>query len=97
MTERQYPRQAWVLMPSFKPKEITIVKRSFGYTSTYSGYDESDTGKDYRISDLFDSKGEAIAAGREKVKAMQADIDKRQATLNKRIAALDKAEKGGKC
>ena len=93
MKKRKYPRQAWVLQPSFKPKEITIVKRAYGYSSTYSGYDEADTGKTYHTVNLFDTKAAAIAAGREQIKKLQTDIARRQETVSKRIAALDKAEK----
>lgn len=91
MSKRKYPRQAWVLTPSFKPKEVTIEK---GYASWRgaSDWDIAEGGKQYHVDTLFDSKAAAIANGREQVIKTQADIDKRQLNLNKRIAALDKAE-----
>jgi hypothetical protein len=69
------------------------VKKAYGYSTTFSGFDEADSGKTYNVAELYNTPGEAIAAGREKVKALQADIAKRQETVNKRIVALDKAEK----
>ncbi len=93
MSKRQYPRQAWVLQPSFKPKEVTIVRP---YSSaSWDEWDVAEGGKSYHKDSLFPTMAEAIAYGREQVEKQRADIAKRQATLEKRIAALDKAEKGG--
>lgn len=87
MSEKTYPYQAWVLMPSFKPKEVELVARA------RLDWEESSTGKWYHHTELHPSKAEAIAAGWEKIRIQQADIDKRQAKLNKRIVELDKAER----
>lgn len=89
---REYPRQAWVLMPSFKPVEVTITK-PYGSWGNVSDWDVATSGKHYHYEVLYPSRTAAIAAGREKVKEVQADIDKRQLNLNKRIASLDKANK----
>lgn len=93
MGKRQYPREAWVLLPSFKPKAVTIIK-PYGAMSSLEGWDVADTGKHYHIDQLHASKGAAVAAGRAKIEVLTADIAKRQDTLSKRIAALDKAEGG---
>lgn len=91
MSKRQYPRQAWVLLPSFKPKEVTITK-PYGSMSSVEDWDMADSGKSYHKDSLFPSMAEAISHGRDQVEKLKADLAKRQDTLNKRIAALDKAE-----
>ena len=95
MRKRQYPRQAWVLLPSFKPKEVTIVKH---YANWGPGmdWDSSDSGKDYNVDKLFETKADAITAARDLIEKARADIAKRQEMMNKRIAALDQAEKESK-
>lgn len=95
MSARQYPRQAWVLLPSFKPKEVTIIEKAHPYSSMFSDWDKAEGGKTYHVDKLHPSITAAIADGREQVKKMAADIAKRQASMEKRIASLDKAEKGG--
>lgn len=84
-----YPFQAWVLMPSFKPKEVTIVKQ---YISSSPEYQESASSSLYHKDDLYPSKAIAIATGRELLVKQKATLDKRLETLNKKQAALDKAE-----
>ncbi|QJD98649.1 hypothetical protein HH212_00155 [Massilia forsythiae] len=92
MAERKYPRQAWVLMPSFKPAEVTL-KKPYGSFCGSEDWDLTEKGKPYHKDSLYLSKSAAIAAGREQVEQQRADIAKRQEKMNKRIAALDKAEK----
>jgi len=94
MSKRQYPRQAWVLLPSFKPKEVTIAQRSHPHSTMFEDWDLASDGKSYHFEKLHPSLAAAIASGREQVVKMQADIEKRRATMEKRIASLDKAEKG---
>lgn len=94
MTKRQYPRQAWVLQPSFKPKEVTVTK-PYSTWNKSEEWDVTEGGKSYHKDSLFPSMSVAITNGRDLVEKQRADIAKRQATLEKRIAALDKAEKGG--
>jgi len=96
MRKRQYPRQAWVLLPSFKPKEVTITQRSHPHSTMFEDWDLASDGKSYHFEKLHPSKGAAIAAGRELIEKARADIAKRQDTMNKRIVALDKAEKESK-
>ena len=91
MSKRKYPRQAWVLLPSFKPKEVTITKQ-YGSWSSAEDWDLADSGKSYHKDSLFPSMSAAVAHGRAQVEKQAADIAKRQATLEKRIAALNKAE-----
>lgn len=92
MTQRTYPRQAWVLQPSFRPKEVTLVRRAFAYSPTDYG-DTADTGKDYAPEDMFPTKADAIAEGKKRLDEQQAKLDKMQANLDKRRATLKKAEK----
>ena len=91
MSARQYPYQAWVLLPSFKPQEVTVTAPSHPHSTMFKDWDTTSKGKDYHVKNLFDSNAAAIADGREQIKKLQADIAKRQETVNKRIAALDKA------
>lgn len=87
----KFPYQAWVLQPSFKPKEVTIVRRSWLTDSHH----EEVSGKCHHLGQLHPSKAAAIQAGREQIEKQRVDLAKRQERLNKRIAALDKAEKEG--
>lgn len=95
MSARQYPRQAWVLLPSFKPKQVTVTSRSHPHSCMFADWDWADDGKSYHFEKLHPSLAAAIASGREQVTKMAADIAKRQATMERRITSLDKAEKGG--
>ena len=90
MTERTYPYQGWVLMPSFKPKEVTLTSR-YGYASQDYG-DLTDSSKLYALSDIFPDKASAIAAGWERLREQQVKLDKVQGNINKRSANLKKAE-----
>lgn len=92
MTDRTYPRQAWVLQPSFRPKEITLVRKYSSYSSTDYG-DESDTGKVYPPNAMFDTKADAIEAGHMRLNKQIATLDKQRIAIDKRAAALKKAEK----
>lgn len=92
MSDRKYPREAWVLQPSFKPKRVVITGRAHPNSSMFKEWEASESGKDYHANDLHESKLAAIAVGREKLQALEAEIAKRQETLSKRKAALDKAE-----
>lgn len=85
--KRVYPRQAWILMPSFKPKEVTVVKQYYN-----KDWDKLESGKLVNVVDLHATKAAAITAGREAVIKTQADIAKRQINLDKKVVALNKAE-----
>lgn len=91
MSERTYPRNAWVLAPSFKPVEVELIKP---YGSNYHDYgDLTAASKLYAPSEMHDSKALAIAAGWALVEKQQAKLDKMALTLGKKRAALTKASK----
>lgn len=93
MPERTYPYKAWTLQPSFKPVEVELVSQ-YGCWGSGCDWDKTEKGKCFNVErDLYPTKAAAIAVGRERVAAQQADLAKRQERLNKRIAALDKAER----
>lgn len=93
MANRNYPRQAWVLLPSFKPQEVTVTAPAHPNSTMFEDWECTSKGKDYHIDNLHPTLAAAIAHGRAQVEKLQADIAKRQATVNKRIAALEKAQK----
>lgn len=85
----QFPYNAWVLQPSFKPKEVTFTEKHwYGDRRHRSG-----TGKVYPVSEIYPTKQAAIAAGREQLEKQREDLLKRQERIDKRAAALDKAER----
>lgn len=86
---RIYPRQVWVLQPSMKPIEVTVVKGYSSWNRVDYG-DITEKGKIYPLSDIFPTKDAAIQAGRDACKKAQADIDKRIENLRKKLAQLDK-------
>lgn len=90
MTQQTCPYTAWVLQPSFKPKEATFTRHVTSMGEHYGS--EANTGKWYRSKEIFPTKEDAIFAGRLRIDQLQADIDKRITNLNKKKAALDKAE-----
>ena len=90
MSNRIYPRKAWVLQPSFKPKEVELIKpyRSFG------GADYGDLtaeSKLYAASEMFDTMRAAVDEGWRRIEKQQADLDKKAANLAKRKKALQAA------
>lgn len=83
---RTYPYKAWALTDSFNVKEVEL-------TESGSLYQErSSTGRLYETKDLYASKAEAIAAGREIIKKQRADQAYRLKMINTRAAALTRAE-----
>ncbi|MDX4957881.1 hypothetical protein [Delftia acidovorans] len=86
MSEVKFPYQGWVLTPSFKPVETTFTGCKYG-----RDWHDADGKKAYFIANIFRSKGDAIANGREILVKQQTDLDKKQANIEKRRAALDKA------
>jgi hypothetical protein len=89
---RIYPREAWVLLPSFKPKQVRVVKKYTSFGGTDYG-DVTESGRCYRLDELFDSKEAAITYGRAACDKQQADLDKRQQSIQKRREALRLASK----
>lgn len=90
MEKISYPYTAWVLAPSFKPKQVEILKRYSSY-SPESTWELSDSGKFYLRSDLSETKELAIASGWKRVEAMQLKLDKMEDSLRKKRAALNLA------
>lgn len=90
MNERTYPYTAWVLQPSFKPKEVELVKHYTSFGGTDYG-DETASKKVYRLDEIFASKADAIAEGWRRVEKQQSDLEKRQESLDKKKAALTKS------
>ena len=89
MSERTYPRAVWVLMPSFKPKEVEVVRK---YGSNYHDYgDLTAAGKLYAPFDMFPTKRAAIEAGWLRVDKQKADLDKRLCAIKKKRDQLQKA------
>lgn len=93
MNKRQYPRQAWVLQTSFKPKEVTIERPYKSWSGAADG-DLSSTGKWYSANDLFDTKDAAIAAGHLRLAAQEEKLAKQMAGITKKRAELGKAADG---
>ncbi|MES2942975.1 MAG: hypothetical protein V4772_08930 [Pseudomonadota bacterium] len=91
--KRVYPRKAWVLTPSFKPKEVELVRAYNAFGGTYYG-DITTTDKLCRLDELHESKDAAVADGWLKVAKMQADLKKRNESLSKKIKELEKAVQG---
>ncbi|UBB15469.1 hypothetical protein [Comamonas odontotermitis] len=79
-----FPYTGWVLMPSFKPVELTFVKDR-------GGWHRAERGKDYSIHDIFPDKHSAISAGHAALVEQQLAVNKKQANIQKRRAALEKA------
>lgn len=90
MDSINYPYQAWVLQPSFKPVEVTIASKYSSFGSVDYG-DVSDSGKLYHRSEICKSLEDAIALGRSKLEATRNRIAKLQASHDKKLAALNKA------
>lgn len=89
MSKVKFPYQGWVLMPSFAPKELTFVDTAW---ATGDWHVSKGSSKYYGVNEIYQNKAEAIAAGREKLIKLRADLEKRRTTIEKRQAALDKAE-----
>lgn len=91
MSTRTYPYDAWVLKPSFKPVKVTLVKPYVSFNGQDYG-DVVDSGMNYRLSELFPTIHEAIAAGRYRLFNEEAKAIDKLDSIKKRRAVLDKAE-----
>lgn len=83
--KRDYPFNAWVLGGTFIPKQIIFIGKGWD-----SDWHLSEGGKGYFHEDVFQSKDQAVAAGREKLAKQQARIKKQQDGIDKKRANLDK-------
>lgn len=90
MSERTYPYKAWVLQPSFKPKEVELVEHYGSWRGDDYG-DMTASKKIYRRDEIFASKAEAIEEGWRRVEKQEADLGKKQESLNKKKTELTKA------
>jgi hypothetical protein len=86
MPEINLPCKAWVLTPSYAPKEVELVERD----TSYSGYFTSATGTHYFTTDLYTSKAEAIESGWRKLDDQMNALRKREAAIIKKKATLTK-------
>lgn len=91
MTKREYPRTVWVLQPSMKPVQVEIVKPAKSWGRFDDG-DFSAKGKWYGLANMFETKADAIAAGRRGLSAQEVKLALMSEKVAKRRAALDKAE-----
>lgn len=87
---KSYPYQAWVLTPSFAPKEVTIVEPSFWSTH---GWVPTISGKHYHESEVFDSKELAIKGGWSRLEDQETAIQKKIDSINKKKSVLTKHSK----
>lgn len=88
--KREYPYTAWVLLPSFKPVQVTLVEKN---PYSFGDWDRTETGKAYYTKDLHTTKAEAITDGQRQIAKAESDLTKRRANLDKKIVALMKASK----
>lgn len=89
MARTNFPYRAFVLTPTFKIKQVTVVEEAW-----YRDYYQTDSGKSYYINYLYRSKPAALAAGRKTIEEQRARLAKSQAAIDKRAANLDAEEKG---
>ncbi len=83
---RKFPFTAWALGGTFIPKQVEITEPRWAS----GNWLQSSGTAVYHVSDLFETKGEAIARGREKIEQQEARIAKQQAGIAKKRANLDK-------
>lgn len=87
---RTFPYKAWVLTPSFKPKEVELVRAYKSFSNEDYG-DLTATTKLYARADIFGSKREAIEEGWRRVDKQKADLDKKLVNIMKKRRALQAA------
>lgn len=90
MNERTYPYTAWVLTPSFKPKEVTLVRHYMAFGGQDYG-DLTESGKMYGVTEMFPTKRAAVDEGWRRVGKQKADLDKKLIGIAKRRKALQEA------
>lgn len=88
-SKRTYPYTAWTLTPSFKPKQVTLVRN---YHSGFGGdWDQIEEGRLYSAADLFPTRDAAIDAGWTRIHEQEAKLAKMQDRINKKRENLAKA------
>ena len=91
MTQKTYPYTAWRLLPSFRPTQVAIK----GQYPNHPEWLLTDTGRILGVSEVFDTRADAIAAGRAKLEAMSDKYRAMGVSIQKKTQALDAAEKAG--
>lgn len=87
--QRTYPRKAWVLTPSFKPKEVELVSQMKAFSRDYG--DKTESGKCYEHSEMFETKQAAVMDGWRRYDEQAAKLDKMRISLEKKRQALRNA------
>lgn len=87
---KSYPYQAWVLTPSFAPKEVTIVEPGRWAADRWL---PTISGKHYSESEVYDSKVLAIKGGWSRLEEQEAAIQKKLDSINKKKSTLTKHSK----
>lgn len=85
MSEYSFPYTAWVLTPSFIPKQVELVEAAY-----YNDWHSTKNRKSYHISDLFIEKKNAIEAGWRRLDEQESALRKRADAINKKKANLTK-------
>jgi len=84
MMQRTYPYIAWRLTRNFQVLRVELVASGiYG-----SGYDRTETGHSYALSELFASRDAAIAEGERRLDELAAVLAKRQMNLERRRREL---------
>ncbi|MFY3647757.1 hypothetical protein ACOTET_26685 [Achromobacter xylosoxidans] len=85
----ELPRKVWILLPSFKPKEIEV--ETFNDSNIWGQWYLTANGKGYRAKDVYESKHDAIQGGLQRLEERQQYLDKQLEKQSKRRDALMKA------
>jgi hypothetical protein len=85
----ELPRKVWVLLPSYKPKEIEV--ETFRSGGIWGDWYHMASGKGYRARDVYESKHEAIQGGLKLLEERAQYLDKQLEKQAKRRDALAKA------
>ena len=88
MSKKTYPFKAWVLTPSFAPKEVELIMES-----GYYDYHVTAKRKHYHESELFESKEKAIEHGWRRLDEQWSVLQKRADTITKKKVTLTKHAK----
>ncbi|MBX9267262.1 hypothetical protein [Chromobacterium violaceum] len=87
--QAQVPFKAWVVMPSFKVKEIELVSEQATWLKN-GEYFKTRLGKVYHISQLYRTHIGAIYAAEDALKKIAFDLAKRQLSYEKKKKAVEK-------
>lgn len=82
------PMTGWILQPSFRLKQVTLVERCQWVSAP--GWFRCEAGKTIHASAFYKTREEAISAGQQRLADQQKALDVKQDNLNKRSAMLAK-------